>query len=105
MRHPKERSGGLSRRDFLARAAGTGLAMSGAGGLLAACSNSTEVAAPTGTTGEALGPGGLPLARPDKRVTLPLWEDRRGVWQVIQGMQPVRKKGINFGATIRRGLF
>jgi hypothetical protein len=39
------------------------------------------------------------------RITLPLWEDRRGVWQVIQGMQPVRKKGINFGATIRRGLF
>jgi spermidine/putrescine transport system substrate-binding protein len=86
MRHPKERSGGLSRRDFLARAAGTGLAMSGAGGLLAACSSSTEVAAPTGTTGttgEPLGPGGLPLARPDKRVTLPLWED-----PIASGLEP-----------------
>jgi spermidine/putrescine-binding protein len=83
MRHPKERSGGLSRRDFLARAAGTGLAMSGAGGLLAACSSSTKVAAPTGTTGEPLGPGGLPLARPDKRVTLPLWED-----PIASGLEP-----------------
>ena len=24
---------------------------------------------------------------------------------LIQGLQPVRKNGINFGATIRRGLF
>src|SRR5215207_2873327 len=84
--HPKERPNSLSRRDFLARASGTGLAMSGAGGLLAACSSSTEVAAPTGTTGttgEPLGPGGLPLARPDKRVTLPLWED-----PIESGLEP-----------------
>ena len=60
--------------------------MSSAGGLLAACSSSTEVAAPTGTTGttgEPLGPGGLPLARPDKRVTLPLWED-----PIASGLEP-----------------
>src|SRR3954449_11616660 len=73
--HPKERPGDLSRRDFLARAAGAGFAISGAGSLLAACSSSTNVAQETSTTGELLGPGGLPLARPDKRVTLPRWED------------------------------
>jgi hypothetical protein len=39
------------------------------------------------------------------RVTLPLWEDRQGVWQVIQGLQPVLERGINSGATTRRGLF
>ena len=39
------------------------------------------------------------------RVTLPLWEDRQGVWQVIQGLQPVPEKGINSGAITRRGLF
>jgi hypothetical protein len=39
------------------------------------------------------------------RVTLPLREDRRGVWQVIQGLQPRREKSTNFDATIRRGLF
>src|SRR5215204_7059281 len=81
--HPKERPGSLSRRDFLARAAGTGFAISGAGGLLAACSSSTEVAQETSTTGELLGPGGLPLARPDKRVTLPRWED-----PIESGLEP-----------------
>ena len=81
--HPKERPGYLSRRDFLARAAGTGFAISGAGSLLAACSSSTSVAQETSTTGELLGPGGLPLARPDKRVTLPLWED-----PIESGLEP-----------------
>jgi spermidine/putrescine transport system substrate-binding protein len=81
--HPKERPGALSRRDFLMRAAGAGVAVSGAGSLLAACSSSTEVAAPTGTQGEPLGPGGLPLARPHKRVTLPFWED-----PIASGLEP-----------------
>src|SRR4029453_12012391 len=82
--HPKERrSGYLSRRDFLARAAGATFAVSGAGSLLAACSSSTEVAQETSTSGELLGPGGLPLARPDKRVTLPRWED-----PIESGLQP-----------------
>jgi spermidine/putrescine transport system substrate-binding protein len=81
--HPKERPGALSRRDFLMRAAGAGVAVSGAGSLLAACSSSTEVAAPTGTQGELVGPGGLPLARPHKRVTLPFWED-----PIASGLEP-----------------
>ncbi|MEO8289701.1 MAG: substrate-binding domain-containing protein [Gaiellaceae bacterium] len=81
--HPKERPDDLSRREFLLRAAGAATVMSGAGGLLAACSSSTTVAAPTSTTGEPLGPGGLPLARPDKRVTLPRWED-----PIASGLEP-----------------
>jgi spermidine/putrescine transport system substrate-binding protein len=81
--HPKERPDSLSRRDFLMRAAGAATVMSGAGGLLAACSSSTSIATPTSTTGEPLGPGGLPLARPDKRVTLPLWED-----PIASGLEP-----------------
>lgn len=81
--HPKERPDDLSRREFLLRAAGAATVMSGAGGLLAACSSSTTVAAPTSTTGELLGPGGLPLARPDKRVTLPRWED-----PIASGLEP-----------------
>lgn len=91
MRHPKERPGALSRRDFLLRSAGAASAFSGAGGLLAACSSSTtpEAQTPTGAgtgTGgasEPLGPGGIPLARPDKRVTLPLWED-----PIESGLEP-----------------
>jgi spermidine/putrescine transport system substrate-binding protein len=81
--HPKERPGYLSRRDFLARAAGAATVMSGAGGLLAACGNTTSVPQATGTGGELLGPGGLPLARPDKRVTLPFYED-----PIDSGLEP-----------------
>src|SRR4029453_6304363 len=81
--HPKERPGSLSRRDFLVRSAGAAAAFSGAGGLLAACGNTTSVPQATGTGGELLGPGGLPLARPDKRVVLPRWED-----PIESGLEP-----------------
>jgi spermidine/putrescine transport system substrate-binding protein len=81
--HPKERSGGFTRRDFLVRSAGAATVLSGAGGILAACASETTAESPTGTSGELLGPGGLPLARPDKRVTMPLWED-----PIESGLEP-----------------
>ena len=83
MWHPKERNGSLSRRDFLLRSAAAATVLSGSGGLLAACSSETTPEATTGASGEALGPGGLPLARPDKRVTMPLWED-----PIESGLEP-----------------
>jgi spermidine/putrescine transport system substrate-binding protein len=83
--HPKERLGGFTRRDFLLRSAGAATALSGAGGILAACASETTAESPTGTGGELLGPGGLPLARPDKRVTMPLWED-----PIESGLEPER---------------
>ena len=75
--HPKERrSLAATRREFLARTGGAAFALSGASGLLAACSNSTTTAGSTvNSAGQAVGPGGLPLARPDNPVKLPLWED------------------------------
>jgi spermidine/putrescine transport system substrate-binding protein len=82
-RHPKERYGSLNRRDFLLRSAAAAAVVSGSGGLLAACSSETTPEATTGASGELLGPGGLPLARPDKRVTLPLWED-----PIESGLEP-----------------
>ena len=45
------------------------------GSLLAACGNSTTPTASTNSQGKPVGPGGLPLARPDNPVKLPLWED------------------------------
>jgi spermidine/putrescine transport system substrate-binding protein len=80
--HPKER-GGLNRKEFLVRAAGAASLATGVGGILAACSSETTASSPTGTGGELLGPGGLPLARPDKRVTMPLWED-----PIDSGLEP-----------------
>ena len=124
MPHPKERPGPWSRssrRDFLMRSGGAALALSGAAPLLAACSNSTTSGAPASSGGEPVGPGGLPLARPDKRVTLPLWtrpdrvrhgaRDRRRVHrlqlsglhlrQAAQGLrQEVRRHGQ--GRAVRR---
>jgi spermidine/putrescine transport system substrate-binding protein len=80
--HPKERRG-LNRKEFLVRAAGAASLATGAGGILAACSSETTASSPTGTGGELLGPGGLPIARPDKRVTMPLWED-----PIESGLEP-----------------
>jgi spermidine/putrescine transport system substrate-binding protein len=80
--HPKER-GGLNRRDFLVRAAGAASLATGMGGILAACSSETTASSPTGTGGELLGPGGLPISRPNKRVTMPLWED-----PIESGLEP-----------------
>ena len=84
-RHPKERLDYLSRRDFLLRTAGAATALSGASGILAACSSETTAETTTGASGEPVGPGGLPLARPDKRVTMPLWED-----PIESGLEPER---------------
>ncbi len=81
--HPKERPDGITRRDFLLRTAGAATVVSGAGSILAACASETTVEGPTGTGGEAVGPLGLPLARPDKRITIPFWED-----PIASGLEP-----------------
>src|SRR5436190_8401260 len=82
--HPKERPNPFTRRDFLLRAAGAATVLSGGSTFLAACSSSTTPASSGTTTGaEPTGPGGLPLARPDKRVTLPFWEN-----PIQSGMKP-----------------
>jgi spermidine/putrescine transport system substrate-binding protein len=79
--HPKERRyRGTTRRDFLMRTGGGAFALSSAG-LLAACGNTTGTDA-----GGSSGGGGvvgvtaadgtvIPLARPDKPVTLPTFQD------------------------------
>jgi spermidine/putrescine transport system substrate-binding protein len=85
--HPKEPRG-HTRRDVLTRAGGGALGLSSVGAILAACSNSTSPGGGSGSGGSSsgaqpVGPGGLPLARPDKRVTLPRWED-----PIASGLKP-----------------
>ncbi len=66
-----------TRRTFMKRA-GAAAAAVAAPGVLAACGSTT----PTGSTSKAsaaLGPGGLPLARPDRPVTLPLYADNKAI--------------------------
>jgi spermidine/putrescine transport system substrate-binding protein len=71
MTHPNEPPT-HSRREFLRRAAAAGIVLPSMGAILAACrDSSTDTGGPSASTGE----GGIPLARPDKPVTLPLYDD------------------------------
>jgi spermidine/putrescine transport system substrate-binding protein len=88
VRHPKERPNWqATRRDFLLRSGGAAAGIAGLGPLLAACSNSTDVGGNSSsggsTGGVPKGPSGQPLARPDRRVTLPLYED-----PIESGLEP-----------------
>jgi spermidine/putrescine transport system substrate-binding protein len=76
-----------NRRQFLARTGGATLGLSSLGSALAACANETTTGTQQGTGGNSvpLGPSGQPLARPDRRVTLPLWED-----PIESGLEPER---------------
>lgn len=72
------RGGGVTRRDLLERAAATAGSLSLAG-LLAACGSGDGGGGGGGGGGGAKGPGGLPLARPDSPVTLPLYPDNKAI--------------------------
>ncbi|MGA2011017.1 MAG: spermidine/putrescine ABC transporter substrate-binding protein [Solirubrobacteraceae bacterium] len=73
---------GSTRRTFLRR---TGAAAAGLGvpGLVAACGTTAPLPPPGGGSGSATeagyGPGGLPLARPDVPVALPLYADNAAI--------------------------
>lgn len=69
--HPRERP--TTRRRFLIRAGVVLGTLSGADALLTACGGSANSAATTGAGGALMGPGGIPLARRDNPVTLPIY--------------------------------
>jgi spermidine/putrescine transport system substrate-binding protein len=73
--HPRERP--TSRRQFLIRAGAVIGTLSGADALLTACGGGAKSATSvkTQTNGGLVGPGGIPLARRDHPVTLPLYGD------------------------------
>jgi len=87
MQHPKDRTG-MSRRQLLRGAAGSALGL-GLAGALTGCENTTEPigAENSGLSGPAaklvvqkpLGPGGLPLPRPDNAVTWAVTDDNRSI--------------------------
>ncbi|MFN8160799.1 MAG: extracellular solute-binding protein [Solirubrobacterales bacterium] len=72
---------GTTRRRFL-RAAIGGAATLYAGGLLAGCRDTTL---PAGTLSPSRGPGGLPLGRPGRPVTFPIYPDNR---PIPSGLKP-----------------
>ena len=82
MRHPRERGvptgRSLTRRDFIKGAVATPLALSAAGALLEACGSGN----PSGGTSTR-----LPLARPDKPVRWPIYDDNKSI---ASGLEPER---------------
>jgi spermidine/putrescine transport system substrate-binding protein len=71
---------GTTRRGFLGRAATTTSAGLSLSALLAACgSGSGSGSTSGGGGGGGEGPGGLPLARPDRRVTLPIYAGNKAI--------------------------
>ena len=82
--HPRERSdssGGISRRGFLERSAGTAAFISLAA-FLDACANSTQgVGGPPGAGG---GPSSMPLARPGNPVKWPIYPRNKAIASGLQ---------------------
>jgi spermidine/putrescine transport system substrate-binding protein len=78
--HPRERP--TTRRQFLIRAGTVVGTLAGADALLSACGGSSKSGAfvpPTTTNGKLIGPGGIPLARRDQPVTLPIYDDNAAI--------------------------
>jgi spermidine/putrescine transport system substrate-binding protein len=76
--HPRERP--TTRRQFLIRAGVAVGALSGVDALLSACGGSAKSAVgTTETNGALMGPGGIPLARRDHPVTLPIYSDNHAI--------------------------
>ncbi len=71
---------GTDRRTFLRRATAAAAGLS-APALLAACGTTSPTGGSSSHTATAadLGPGGLPLARPDNPVTLPIFADNKAI--------------------------
>ena len=82
MSHPKDRVRPLSRREFLRRAAATGVAVPSLAAFLAACGSSNGGG---GSSGSASPSASLQLARPDNPVTLPLSADNPAI---ADGLSP-----------------
>jgi spermidine/putrescine transport system substrate-binding protein len=74
-----ERWAGTTRRTFIRRATAAAAGIS-VPGLLAACgTTSPTTTGGGGSKSAATGPGGLPLARPDHPVTLPIYADNKAI--------------------------
>jgi spermidine/putrescine transport system substrate-binding protein len=70
---------GTDRRTFIKRASAAAAGLT-APGLLAACGTTSPTGAGGATKASAaLGPGGLPLARPDHPLTLPIYADNKAI--------------------------
>jgi len=88
VKHPKDRSSGMNRRQLIQRSAGAAAGLSVAG-LVAGCENTTtpigaEAAGPTGAAAALVvqkptGPGGLPLPRTDNSVTWAITDDNKPI--------------------------
>jgi spermidine/putrescine transport system substrate-binding protein len=73
-----EHSAGTNRRTFIRRATAAAVSLS-VPGALAACGSTAPVAGGSSSNSGDVGPGGLPLARADNPVTLPIYADNKAI--------------------------
>ena len=83
MSHPKDRIPPLSRREFLRRAAMTGVAVPSLAAILAACGS--DEGGTRRILGQQPSAGGLQLARPDNPITLAITDDNPAI---ADGLSP-----------------
>ncbi len=74
LRHPRDRSSSISRREFLRRAAAAGIALPSAAAILAACQGGDD----GGTTSDT-GVGFNLTPSPDDPVTMPIYDDNQPI--------------------------
>jgi spermidine/putrescine transport system substrate-binding protein len=79
-----ERPAGTNRRTFIKRATAAGVSLS-VPGVLPACGSTSPVASGSGSAAGNLGPAGLPLARANNPVTLPIYADNKAI---ASGLSP-----------------
>src|SRR6516164_9047249 len=95
--HPREgwtedRRGLVTRRGFLRQTAGAGLLLGGGGSLLAACSSSGSGSSVVLTS------NGIPLPRPNNRVTWPIYKDNPAIKSGLQPEQNATLRIFNWVA-------
>ncbi|MEX0753704.1 MAG: spermidine/putrescine ABC transporter substrate-binding protein [Actinomycetota bacterium] len=74
LRHPRDRSSSISRREFLRRAAAAGIALPSAAAILAACQGGDDT-----TTTSDTGVGFNLTPSPDDPVTMPIYDDNPAI--------------------------
>jgi spermidine/putrescine transport system substrate-binding protein len=89
---------GLSRRGFLKQAAASGLVLGSAGSVLAACGGSGSGSA--GST--PLTSGGIPLPRPDKPVTWPIFSSNKPIKTGLTAEKGATLKVYNWVAYVNQ---
>lgn len=106
MQHITGRNLGMTRRGLLARGGGAALGLGALGSLLDACSNSTGAGSAGGSSadGRPIGPGGIPLPRPNLPGTMPIYKDNQAIASGLAPEQGATLQVYNWNAYLNQAV-